>query len=199
MQALERHFIPISPWDGGVGLLRILCQREVHAAHDKRDAASGQQNTASPHHFHLHRPFQVSTHPALPKINSGTKCRCLRYEMMTMVVLLSRSVACWFLFILAISHFPFSAAASAKRRRVRSLAVSVGQAPQSIMWNSDIRRRPRQNAQGRKEGGMRHGARTPLPRSDQGEERRLAKFLNSMLGRKGMLVGCPTSEELGRD
>ena len=108
VQALERHFIPISPWDGGVGLLRILCQREVHAAHDKRDAASGQQNTASPHHFHLHRPFQVSTHPALPKINSGTKCRCLRYEyeMMTMVVLLARSVG-RLLVSVYLGHFSF--------------------------------------------------------------------------------------------
>ena len=61
VQALERHFIPISPGDGDVGLLRILCQREVHAAHDKRDAASGQQNTAFPHHFHhsiVHFKFQ---------------------------------------------------------------------------------------------------------------------------------------------
>ena len=53
-------------------------------------------------------------------------------QMMTKVVLLGRSVACWFLFILAISHFPFSAAASAKRRRVRSLAVSVGRTSATV-------------------------------------------------------------------
>ena len=70
--ALGRHFIPISlGMDGGVGLLAILCQREVHAAHDKGDAASGQQNEHSLLPSSLPSPSSILTRPALPKINSG--------------------------------------------------------------------------------------------------------------------------------